>query len=101
MLYDPKWGTPPVTVAEILWGLVKWLEGRPGDTTYSWIDPDDCLLARYSRSLGNEECPYTRLYKMVGELASLHGPLGEVECKVAHPIPHTYAAALTRARALL
>lgn len=100
MLYDPKWGSPPVmptTVAEILQGLVEWLEGKPGGTTYSWIDPEDCLLARYSRSLGNEERPYHKLF----ELVWYAGKLSEMESKVAVLRPHTYAAALQRARALL
>jgi hypothetical protein len=104
MLYDPKWGSPPVmptTVAEVLQGLVAWLEGKPGGTTYPWIDPEDCLFARYSRSLGNSERCYLELYRIVGEMYSSHGPLSKIESKVAFVSPHTYAAALQRARALL
>lgn len=104
MLYDPKWGSPPVMptmAAEILQGLVAWLGGKPGGTTYPWVDPEDCLFARYSRSLGNSGHCYLELYRIAGEMYSSHGPLSEIERKVAHPTPRTYAAALARARALL
>ena len=82
---------PPTTANEVLRGLVAWLEGQPGGTTYPWVDPEDCLFARYSRSLGHQEHPYLRL----------RDGLGDIEFKVAVLRPHTYAAALQRAKALL
>ena len=111
MLYDPKWSetkSPPVIPAvvmpttpdEVLRGLVAWLEGQPGGTEYSWVNPSDCLFCRYSQSLGNKVCGYSSLYRLVpGGIENPH--LGRIEHDVAQPKPWTYAAALDRARALL
>jgi hypothetical protein len=91
MTTNTETNSPPVTADDLLRGLVNWLEGQPGETTYCWTDYHDCLFTRYGGTLDGG-----RLHNLVG---------GEVmeswELQVAMPKPHTYAAALTRARALL
>lgn len=79
MLYDPKWERP-LTVA----GLMAWLEQQAPDTEYQDEYPATCLVATY-------------LGRQAPDMLSKYDNLNHV----VYPEPHTYGAALARARALM
>lgn len=103
MLYDPKWETQFVReeteTERELKSLISWLEKQPAKSSYPWIDIGDCLLGRY----------FTARYGLLrgrqmsafAGVADKNPPTYTLLMKVAYPVPHTYAAALKRALALI
>ena len=76
-------------------GLIEWLEGQEPETVYDYLDTDrdgpGCLLMRWHRACGRH--PHAESFPLYeGIFNDLHA--------VAMGKPHTYGAALSRARAL-
>lgn len=89
MLYDPKW-EKPVTKGPSFAGLVAWLETQPRDDLYDWFEIDRCVVGRYLAAQHPAAVLiYSGLFKNVGEYY-----------RVCQAKPHTFGAALKRARAL-
>jgi hypothetical protein len=87
MLFNPKW-TKKTTPT--IFGFVKFLEKQPSDGCYLWMFSEDCVIGRYLATVGVR-------YKGA-VLSPLY--LGW-ENLIAQPLPHTYGAALKRARKVL
>jgi hypothetical protein len=90
MLYNPKWN------ALTLPSLIAWLGDQPQNKSYNYGSNVSCLLARYLK-----DCGYKRL--QVGATFFIHCD-GDVAIPrkfndIASMEPHTYGAALERARA--
>jgi hypothetical protein len=87
MLFNPKWtkeSTPTIS------GFVKFLEKQSPDEGYIWACSQGCVIGRYLATVGVR-------YKGA-VLSPLY--LGW-ENLIAQPLPHTYGAALKRARKVL
>lgn len=79
--------------------LIAWLGKQPATREYTWVDCRECLIGQYAQTLG---------YKDAGDIPSaayeeLEGISRNANCNnaVAFPLPHTFGAALERARKLL
>lgn len=79
--------------------LIAWLEKQPEDGLYNYSNVKDCLICRYLRaagipfhSAGGEDFQPANIY---AERVRLPGWRN-----VTAPSPHTFGAALSRARAL-
>lgn len=98
MLYDPKWETPEVKADPMkLESLIAWLEKQSADKRYEfWCTK--CLLGQYFTDYGYD-------VKMMGTAmvihASGHFDLPKGFNRLAQAQPHTYGAALNRARKAL
>jgi len=49
MLYDPRWDHRDVLTIE---NLIAWLETQDPDTRYWYVNPMDCLVARFLKHMG-------------------------------------------------
>ena len=84
-------------------GLANWLESLPGETTYSYVNNLDCLLCRYFKSVGLDvESMWASTWLDASGVehdlpSGCRGPLNMTSSE--HP--HTYSAALERAKAHL
>jgi hypothetical protein len=86
--------------------LIGWLETKNPTETYCWMKTGKCLFALYgefvtgvSRNAGAYALAVEGFWKVpIHEI--LERRLGEPLCGVASLSPHTFGAALTRARAL-
>jgi hypothetical protein len=85
MLYDPKWQKPADTIE----GLITWLEKQPPEGTYKWHDcKGACLIGLYGKAMG-----------MGAAWHDLHLQLFKAgKLYIASRTPHTFGAALNRAR---
>ncbi len=86
MLDNVKWYLPKVADPQSLGALITWLEPFPAKKPYCYTDSGKCLAAQYNKSIGR---PY----------ASTH--LTPFDCDlelIALEEPHTFGAALERAR---
>jgi hypothetical protein len=95
MLYDPKWDEPVKTTQDPLSieAVVAWAAQRPADETYCYSWTEACFAARYNQSIGQ---------KYAGAaLASRTGTFDQQLEWIASRLPHTYGAALKRARRLI
>lgn len=95
MLYDPKWE------ALRLESLIAWLEQQPASGEYCYDDNGDCLLHKYFSAAGMNPI-------WIGghtfELASSPGVFQNIPDDmqdIAVIFPHTFGAALDRAREAL
>jgi hypothetical protein len=101
MLYDPKWEqktetkTDPMTTA----ALIAWMEKEKTEARYCFADNGDCLIAKYiSHVVGVKVTTgYSTWNDGAGQIGTI--PEGWV-WDIAKPKPHTYGAAIKRARAL-
>lgn len=94
MLYDPKWA-PTKTDVHALPTLIAWLEKQPANMDYPYRDCRGlCLLGQYWLAHGH---PWRE--GIYGEMQQPTG--GEWGIKIAAPGPHTFGAALVRARQFL
>ena len=97
MLYDPKWGKPPVDPMS-LGSLISWLETKPPHETYKYSNCYRCLLGQYFAAKGFREI-------VVGVSAvGLNGrsrPLPTGFNAIAADGMHTFGAALERAKAMV
>lgn len=80
-------------------GLVKWLSEQDPATWYDWGSISDCALCRFSKALTGSQLSFDRAVHALTEWSNLNrgGDIGYILI----PLPRTYGAALTRARALL
>lgn len=97
MLYNKPWDDKvdadnPFTVEAI----IAWLETMPPLGRYDWADPQRCLACQYYQSIGIAR-PWT-----VDETLGYIRAFGDHETYffIAAKHPHTFGAALKRARAL-
>ena len=95
MLFDPKWEQETRADPFTLRGLIAWLEKKPAETQYCWLRTDRCLVAHYLRDVTGERCPGGKwiFSTVLGD--------GWPYYEIAALAPHTYGAALKRARAQL
>lgn len=103
MFFDPtcKPEVKPDTFS--LAGLVEWLEKQPRAQSYDWADIDGCVVCNYLRAVTGIQDPAAHIGWPNGTHgfgSDTFGPnWGYFEiCKTE---PHTYGAALARARAML
>ncbi len=90
MLYDPKWEkTKPDPHS--MQSLIAWLELQPPHTSYNWECTDGgCLIGLYSDAVGcNFFACHSAFFNRDDDLS------------VAAQKPHTFGAALERARAIV
>lgn len=88
MLFNPRWNKKPS-----LAGFIAWLETFPGNKTYRYGNPDACLNAQYHAHIGKEyHVPLVlrRFRRTQTEVERIEG--------IAAELPHTFGAALERAR---
>lgn len=99
MLYNPNWTkADPLTLE----ALIAWLETKPADEVYCYMDLGRCLAAQYNASIG-------RQYYLNGFADSLNkaksitsaSPFDWQLEDIARRQPYTFGAALSRARAML
>jgi hypothetical protein len=99
MLYDPKWEVTadPFTLES----LIAWLEKMPADREYCFYLSGQCLMGQWLKSIDpnvDHKIPgdsYT--YRVLGRLRNFRREFSGI----AGIRPHTFGAALTRARAAL
>lgn len=92
MLFDPKWEaeTEPTYCGVGIAAFMSWLEQQPASKSYWFNDYQRCAVGQYCHSLGIEP---PKGFSMDGDVSSqLYG--------IVRPMPHTYGAALERARKL-
>jgi hypothetical protein len=89
MLFNPKWIWRKANVKPSLEGFIGWLEVQNPSITYTYMDTDRCLVAQYLASIGG--------HKITDYFAAQGGTTGS---RIAVSTPHTFGAALERARAL-
>ena len=82
--------------------LVAWLERQPGDGTYDYCDPFDCLLCRYFRAVGIPVFSIAlNIYDLERRGKRHIFPMALKHISYGPGYNWTYGAALTRARAAL
>jgi hypothetical protein len=88
MLYDPKWEQKVEIKHPSLEGLVAWLEGMPPEAGYAWLNCEGlCLIGLYGTAIGLGE-----------NWHDFHNGDFLPHLSVASNKPHTFGAALGRAR---
>lgn len=98
MLYDPKWEVEVKADPFSLESLIAWLETMPIDKSYNYMDCDGrCLLGQYGSHVGARFHKFTRA-KFDSSLGKFRDLVYE---QVASDAPHTFGAALDRARTAL
>jgi hypothetical protein len=99
MLYDPKWEQQTKTDPWSMASFIAWLEQKPADEKYCYVETGRCLIAQYLLHLGHE-------FVSVGPGGrySLSLPIQD-DHQAPKPIwqvaicePWTFGAALKRAR---
>lgn len=95
MLYDPKWGAQVKVDPTALTSLIAWLETMPPRQSYNWMDTCNCLAGQYMHACGISRMDPDRLL-----LSELMGGMDRY-LAVAGMKPHTFGAALKRARAAM
>jgi hypothetical protein len=101
MLYREEWSIPkvmPVVRPDVfsLKSLIQWLEMQPAEKEYDFNDcKGACLLDRYANAMGlrGNLYRYGKLCETFDGGVYGEGPM--IACK----LPHTFGAALDRARA--
>jgi hypothetical protein len=97
MLYNKRWDKEVKADPFSLDSLIAWLEKQPADKTYCYDDTGHCLLAQWFKSCGTPSaCLGNVCVVFAGENASRNIPVSFQ--KTAMPKPHTFGAALRRAR---
>lgn len=87
MLYDPKrWKTKTVPT---LAGFIEFLGGQRKNKRYDWANCSRCAIAQYLSRLGIDYAT-----------SAIWRDLSHWEFHVVMPEPHTFGAALNRARLL-
>lgn len=77
----------------MLESLIAWLRTKDGAEQYPWVNIRKCVMAQF-RDYVAWKGSYTSL---LGEMG-VSDPV-KFECAVTAPLPHTFGAALLRARA--
>jgi hypothetical protein len=94
MLYDPKWEKKAKSELSLA-GLIAWLETQDPKTEYEWFGCTPCLVEQYAAA-----CGFSRddLYCVKDERG--FNAYDRIACDsgLAVAKPHTFGAALDRAR---
>jgi hypothetical protein len=93
MLWNPKWKPPVVADPFALETLIAWLEKQPADSAYDFYCIRTCAAAQYAK-----ECGFTDEFRPT--LSAFFGGFDRYHVIVGKT-PHTFGAALSRARSLL
>jgi hypothetical protein len=97
MLYDKRWDKQLETRDPFtLESLIAWLEKQPANKVYCYGDLGSCLAARYNASIGRRYSVAILPLK-----SSDDKTFDEKLERIAVMGPHTFGAALERARAAL
>jgi hypothetical protein len=96
MLYNPDWEKSRIKDDSSLASLVLWLETKDPEESYTYNRSHDCMCAQYYKAKG-----YWMVH--VGVTSFSHGLFGRGELPphfndIAIDTPHTFGAALERAR---
>jgi len=101
MLYDKRWDKPEIKADPFsLESFAAWLETQDAAREYDWIDVCGCVCHEYLSAMGLRRAPYPKRDCDGGRLSSIF-PSIEVYHKVCGTHPHTFGAALDRARKAL
>jgi hypothetical protein len=104
MLYDPKWEkTETKTDPFSLGSLIAWLEKQPRATPYNYDCNGGCLLAQYFTAMGLHRVSVGGSFMFHGNLPQeVHLSKNFRTVALGYTVhgPHTFGAALDRARAL-
>lgn len=93
MLYDKeKWEGPKTEVYSVA-GLIQWLEKKDPATEYKWCNAGICLYGQYLHESLGRECTLKEWNQFLDTGVGCAG--------VALSLPHTFGAALERARKLV
>lgn len=102
MLYDKRWDKPEVKADPFSMDrVVQWLETKPADETYCYVDGGACLIHQYLTHAG---IPVDRVWSCGDYTARRGSPRIKTSrelWRVSANKPHTFGAALERARAAL
>ncbi|HEV8263243.1 MAG TPA: hypothetical protein VGQ19_21095 [Burkholderiales bacterium] len=94
MLYDKRWDIKADPFS--LTSLIAWLERQPAGGAYNYVCNGHCLLAQYLKA-----CGFQGVY-LTSRQATAKGKTIDIPLtfdQIAVEKPHTYGAALERARA--
>lgn len=98
MLFDPKWGNKEPSLE----GIIAWLETQPPETPYEFMNcKGQCLIGQYMTSIGivwNHNSEGSTYIKTLCSFDNGNIYSGQ---SIASHHPHTFGAALERARAKL
>lgn len=100
MLYDPKWEQKTETKADpfTLESLIGWLEKQPADKGYQWADCDRCLVGVYLSAVLGESANGSETYHRHDKFMDANPSAFTAGLAISKP--HTFGAALARARAI-
>lgn len=103
MLYDPRWDKHLKAATLSIDSLIAWLETQDPATEYTYRRIDDCLICRMVKSLGYPKARVgsTMVWLRTSGMDDADIPLPRQMDDIAGQYPHTYGAALTRARAVV
>lgn len=91
MLYNPKWKAPTKATPSVA-GMIAWLETSPAYRSYSYMNcRGGCLVGLYYEAIG---------YDWDRDDVPCHSAFEKLD-SIACAEPHTFGAALDRARMLL
>lgn len=85
--------------------LIAWLEKQPADETYCFLDTGACLFGRYGYEMGFRKAglgspsPYGIVTNGMSARYGQPETVEPFEGRISSPKPHTFGAALDRARA--
>lgn len=101
MLYDPKWEkqTEKKAAPLAIGTLIAWLERQDPQTTYCYVESGSCLLAQYFEGVGFGRVTVCRGGVWYGPKFEHQISPPDLFHDLAQARPHTFGAALTRARA--
>ena len=99
MLYDKRWDKEIKADPFSLERLIAWLEKQPARRRYCYDDTGKCLLAQWFNFCGKQRfCLGNVTVWFAGENKCAKIPISLQ--RTAMPKPHTFGAALKRARAM-
>lgn len=105
MLYDPKWEIQTKAEPLTLGHFIEWLQTHDPDKEYEFRNCKGmCLVGQYMTSIGRSwdgpgDGPLNEYGVVCRTLFGGDGPC-RIEQSVAQDTPHTFGAALERARAV-
>ena len=98
MLYDPKWEQQTKADPFTLHSLIAWLEKQPANEAYCYLS-GHCLFDQYFEGIGMPVDGVGGTYIRFKSNPRLKVPLGILQ-NIPMYTPHTFGAALERARAV-
>jgi hypothetical protein len=102
MLYDPKWEKQTETKADpfALGTLIAWLEKQPASETYCYENTGGCLMHKYFTDCGLKDVSVGgTCFSHSMNFRKIDVDMSYEFSDVAASRPHTFGAALERARA--